>query len=100
MFTCPTCGFKTVNEEIFRTHRTEHEKLDAAEIEPTSVSFRVRHPRSDGESTTSSSSSLSPPTPSLSSGPESPVLSVVQLAKGILGSSASMSSLKQENLVV
>ena len=94
MFTCveKKCGFKTVNEEIFRTHMTEHQKLASAEIEPNSASIRVRHPRSDGESSSSTcSSSLSPATPPLlcSSGPESPVM---QLARGILGSSSSVSS--------
>lgn len=79
---CSVCGFKTVNEDIFRTHMTEHQNLGPGTRVKHPVPRQNRRSRSDGESSPCSSSSLSPPP--LSSSPESPIM---HLARGIAGSS-------------
>lgn len=100
MFTCP-CGLKTVNEEYFKSHQTEHKRTGELSCVVRSIpvmkSLRTSG-RSDGESSSCSSSPDTPPSNAPLSvnqgGPESPEI--------ILGASgpersSSMISIRQES---
>jgi len=99
MFNCGTCDFKTVNEEIYKMHLSDHKEtprtISNHQAPTTAVKSKSKLkksiPRSDQESSAHSSASDSPSEPRSVGdvGPESPVM---QLARGILGQDATNNS--------
>lgn len=111
MFTCDVCGFKTVNQDIYQTHISDHKVSNTGAIISQKKAVSLKNGKnsqnqhsdaSSGSEASSSSSGVSSGPPSnkittlilANNGPDSPIF---QFAQSIMGTN--VNDLNQEDSI-